>query len=191
MSRKVFLKTGFLTLKNLIQKQKTFLPMSTQASRTASKFIGPFQLEGVVTKGFGRGSKDLGIPTANFNEEVVDNLPDHLETGIYFGWTHLEGDGEKVRKAVVSIGWNPYYENSKKSVETHIIWKYEQPFYGKWLKLLICGYIRPEQNYDSLQSLIDDINMDISQASKSLEENEFKTFAQDSYFNLNLQNGHL
>ena len=41
------------------------------------------------------------------------------------------------------------------------------------------------------ESLIDDINMDISQASKSLEENEFKTFAQDSYFNLNLQNGHL
>ena len=35
--------------------------------------------------------------------------------------------------------------------ETHIIWKYEQPFYGKWLKLLICGYIRPEQNYDSLR----------------------------------------
>ena len=79
-------------------------------------FSGPFQLEGVVTKGFGRGSKELGIPTANFNQEVVDNLPDHLETGIYFGWTHLEGDGEKVRKAVVSIGWNPYYENSKKSV---------------------------------------------------------------------------
>ena len=33
-------------------------------------FSGPFQLEGVVTKGFGRGSKELGIPTANFNQEV-------------------------------------------------------------------------------------------------------------------------
>ena len=87
-------------------------------------FAGPFQLEGVVTKGFGRGSKDLGIPTANFNEEVVDNLPDHLETGIYFGWTHLEGDGGKVRKAVVSIGWNPYYENSKKSVVRNYIFRY-------------------------------------------------------------------
>ena len=46
-------------------------------------------------------------------------------------------------------------------------------------------------NFSLAESLIDDINMDISQASKSLEENEFKTFAQDSYFNLNLQNGHL
>ena len=87
------------------------------SQRQSSNLVGPFRLEGVVTKGFGRGSKDLGIPTANFNEEVVDNLPTDLETGIYFGWTHLEGDDDKlVRKAVVSIGWNPYYKNSKKSV---------------------------------------------------------------------------
>lgn len=85
------------------------------AQRQPSKLIGPFRIEGHVTKGFGRGSKELGIPTANFSEEVVAGLPSHLETGIYFGWTQLEED-EVVRKAVVSIGWNPYYDNSKKSV---------------------------------------------------------------------------
>ena len=31
------------------------------------------------------------------------------------------------------------------------MWKYDEPFYGKWLKVLICGYIRPEKNYDSLR----------------------------------------
>ena len=31
------------------------------------------------------------------------------------------------------------------------MWKYDEEFYGKWLKLLICGYIRPEKNYDSLR----------------------------------------
>ena len=65
--------------------------------------------------GFGRGSKELGIPTANFNEKVVDELPKDLETGIYFGWTNLEGEAI-VRKAVVSIGYNPFYENKTKSV---------------------------------------------------------------------------
>ena len=103
-----------------------------------------------MIKGFGRGSKELGIPTANFSEAVVESLPKDLETGIYFAWTHLENDNE-IRKAVVSIGWNPYYANSKKSVETHIMWKYDEQFYGKWLKVLICGYMRPEKNYDSLR----------------------------------------
>ena len=74
-----------------------------------------------MTKGFGRGSKELGIPTANFNEEVVAALPNDLETGIYFGWTNLEGDeNQKIRKAVISIGWNPFYDNSKKSVVSNL-----------------------------------------------------------------------
>ena len=80
------------------------------------------------------------------------SLPQDLDTGIYFAWTQLEGDDDcLIRKAVVSIGWNPYYDNSKKSVETHIMHKYENQFYGKWLKVLICGYMRPEKNYDSLR----------------------------------------
>ena len=40
--------------------------------------------------------------------------------------------------------------SAKKSVETHILHNYEDKFYGDWLKLLICGYIRPEYNFDSL-----------------------------------------
>jgi len=153
-------------------------------SRNPAQIVGPFKLEGQVTKGFGRGSKELGIPTANFNENVVAALPNDLETGIYFGWTNLEGDENKeIRKAVISIGWNPYYDNSKKSVETHIMWKYEEPFYGKWLKVLICGYIRPEKNYDSLQALIDDINIDIEQATASMDEEKFKIFSENAFFN--------
>ena len=63
----------------------------------------------------------MGIPTANFNEEVVAALPNDLETGIYFGWTNLEGDeNHKNRKAVISIGWNPFYDNSKKSVVSNL-----------------------------------------------------------------------
>jgi len=151
------------------------------SNRQASQLVGPFGLEGEVIKGFGRGSKELGIPTANFSEQVVDSLPADLETGIYFAWTQLEED-TTIRKAVVSIGWNPYYDNSKKSVETHVMHTYPAQFYGKWLKVLICGYIRPEKNYDSLQSLIDDIHLDIKQAESSLDEAKFKGFTQDAFF---------
>lgn len=51
---------------------------------------------------------------ANFPEQVVDNLPADVSTGIYYGWASV-GNGD-VHKMVVSIGWNPYYKNTKKSM---------------------------------------------------------------------------
>ncbi|KAK1342225.1 hypothetical protein QTO34_016984 [Cnephaeus nilssonii] len=38
-----------------------------------------------VMRGFGHGSKQLSIPTANFPEQVVDNLPSDVSIGIYYG----------------------------------------------------------------------------------------------------------
>lgn len=51
---------------------------------------------------------------ANFPDSVVENLPADISTGIYYGWARLShGD---VYKMVMSIGWNPYYKNTKKSM---------------------------------------------------------------------------
>ncbi|KAK3078799.1 hypothetical protein LTS18_006593, partial [Coniosporium uncinatum] len=50
----------------------------------------PLKLSGKVIKGFGRGSKELGIPTANIplaGLSVGGN--EDLESGIYFGWASL------------------------------------------------------------------------------------------------------
>ena len=57
---------------------------------------------GEVIRGFGRGSKDLGIPTANFPDEVVDKLPAEITTGIFFGWAQI--DASPIYPMVVSIG---------------------------------------------------------------------------------------
>ena len=43
----------------------------------------PLFMEGEVVKGFGRGSKELGIPTANFNEQVVAKLPQEFEKRLH------------------------------------------------------------------------------------------------------------
>ena len=74
-----------------------------------------------VVRGFGRGSKALGIPTANFEQHVIDHLPDTLPTGIYYGWAKVEqqdhnGKGNTVYKMVTSIGWNPFFNNDRKSM---------------------------------------------------------------------------
>ncbi|XP_054576336.1 riboflavin kinase-like [Eptesicus fuscus] len=118
-----------------------------------------------VMRGFGRGSKQLSIPTANFPEQVVDNLPSDVSIGIYYGLEASVGTGE-VHKMVVSIGWNPYYKNMKKSIETHIMHTFKEDFYGEILNVAIAGYLRPEKNFDSLESLISAIQGDIEEAKK-------------------------
>ena len=54
------------------------------------------------------------LSPANFPNSVVDNLPADISTGIYYGWACV-GNGD-LYKMVMSIGWNPYYKNVKKSM---------------------------------------------------------------------------
>ncbi len=46
--------------------------------------------KGLVVKGFGRGSKQLGIPTANYPDEVVEKLPVCFNQGVYYGWAQVD-----------------------------------------------------------------------------------------------------
>ena len=87
-----------------------------------------------------------------------------------------------VEKAVVSVGWNPFYGNTKKSVETHIINSYDSDLYGRFLKLIICAYIRPELNFDSLDELVTAISDDIEYSKSQLDtQEELKPYKYDAF----------
>lgn len=89
----------------------------------------PVYLSGPVQKGFGRGSKELGCPTANLPDEAVDRAQREDgwgdENGVYFGYAKVgkrrrevgeEGVGDGVvRPMVMSVGWNPVYKNVKRT----------------------------------------------------------------------------
>ncbi len=49
----------------------------------------PIYLRGNVEKGFGRGSKDLGCPTANLPSRVVEPGSSLSRTGVYFGYARV------------------------------------------------------------------------------------------------------
>ena len=92
----------------------------------------PIQLSGPIVKGFGRGSKELGIPTANIPLAGLSvGGHDNVESGVYYGWAGIDVDeagkriashagdgGERGRPwaMVMSIGFNPYYNNTVRSV---------------------------------------------------------------------------
>jgi riboflavin kinase len=57
-----------------------------------------------VVAGFGRGSKELGVPTANLDVDALGAALDGVPPGIYFGWANV-GDDARVHQMVMSIGW--------------------------------------------------------------------------------------
>ncbi|XP_014205498.1 riboflavin kinase isoform X2 [Copidosoma floridanum] len=158
--------------KNLISKKNKTVSMLHK------KYL-PYYAAGEVVSGFGRGSKSLGCPTANFSEEVVEALPAEFETGVYYGWAWLE---KQIYKMVMSIGWNPFYKNDKKSMEIHLIHKFDNDFYGKELKIIILGFIRPEMDFKSVDDLIKEIQSDIEIAKKSLDHPSMVEYKSDPFF---------
>ena len=61
-------------------------------------------LKGPVVHGFGRGSKQLGIPTANLPAEELEAVLRDVPAGVYCGWASV-GASDRAYKMVMSIGW--------------------------------------------------------------------------------------
>ncbi|GJN01121.1 hypothetical protein PR202_ga18360 [Eleusine coracana subsp. coracana] len=147
--------------------------------------IEPWFISGPVIKGFGRGSKVLGIPTANLPAESFSDLASEHTSGVYFGWAGLSTRG--IYKMVMSIGWNPYFDNTEKTVEPWLLNDFGEDFYGEELHLAIVGYIRPEANFPSLESLIERIHEDGRIAEKALDLSVYAKYKDSPYLRNPLQ----
>jgi len=113
-----------------------------------------FALSGVVAHGDGRG-RSLGIPTANleiWNEQAIP------ANGVYAGWAWVD---DKRWKAVISIGTRLTFEEQPVAsrVEAHLL-EFDQDLYGKILRLEFVTWLRNERRFDSVQALIDQIDVD-------------------------------
>lgn len=70
----------------------------------------PLCLQGPVVRGFGRGSRELGIKTANLDADALAGSLADAVTGIFAGWARI-GDDPTVYKTALSIGYNPHFAN--------------------------------------------------------------------------------
>ncbi|KAH7028063.1 riboflavin kinase [Microdochium trichocladiopsis] len=145
----------------------------------------PLHMEGTVISGFGRGSKELGIPTANLPvDSAVTPWIEDAKSGVYFGYASLAlpaghpdlsssattGDTTAFQTypMVMSIGYNPFYKNTVRSAEVHVLHRFRADFYSAPMRLLLLGYVRDELDYSGLEALIKDINIDCEVARNSL-----------------------
>ncbi|KAF9066080.1 riboflavin kinase [Rhodocollybia butyracea] len=178
-------------------------PFQTQSFRDSRPLIVgpsspslpyPIRLEGPVCKGFGRGGKDLGCPTANLpdDSESVEAMRGKVDTGVYYGYAKVfPGEGSTMREEdaavlpmVMSLGWNPYYKNERLTAEIHILHTFPSDFYGHQMKALVLGYIRPQLDYVSREALIEDIDMDKQVGLNCLAREGYTRFAQDEFFDV-------
>ena len=120
---------------------------------TAVKFLGhPHILRGTVVHGKALGRK-LGIPTANLK------LPENLATprfGVYACRVKLDG---VYYPAVTNIGTRPTVSGSGITVEPWIL-DYSGDLYGREITLEFFHFLRPEQNFSSLEDLKNQIHAD-------------------------------
>mmetsp|Transcript_38200 Transcript_38200/g.75189 ORF Transcript_38200/g.75189 Transcript_38200/m.75189 type:complete len:180 (-) Transcript_38200:495-1034(-) len=137
-------------------------------------------MEGKVVKGFQRGSKQLGWPTANLDPAAFTGVLDGVPRGVYCGFATVEPD-KTVHKAVLSLGNNPHFNNKEETVEAYLVHQFPEDFYGATMKLMICGYLRPQVPFSSLESLVDAIKNDVVAGTSALE-NEFSHLQKDPFF---------
>jgi len=167
----------------------------------------PIRIISKVVRGYGRGSKDLGIPTANISREDLScscGEFDHLPTGIYWGFARIgEASSEesdvssvsvlgKAYIAAISIGYNPTYDNKEKTVEPHLIAPADHPqrhasfteetqfndFYDKTITLSVVGYLRPELPFEGLEKLTAAIKKDIVDSERLAAQTDSITLAE-------------
>lgn len=53
--------------------------------------------------------------SANLSEDAIAAICSELKTGVYYGWVQIGEVASQVYPMVMSIGWNPYYKNEKRS----------------------------------------------------------------------------
>jgi riboflavin kinase len=146
-----------------------------QVWKNVYKMKEPIELTSDIVHGFGRGGKKLGIPTANLDmtPEIEKKMAD-LVSGVYYGWAEFlpstqtdKNEGFEYNNSipmVMSIGFNPYFNNKYKTAEAHIMRKFEHDFYDSKLKVSILGFIRNEADFLSFPHLIEAIHNDVQVA---------------------------
>jgi riboflavin kinase/FMN adenylyltransferase len=120
------------------------------------------QVEGKVIKGAGRGNRRLGFPTANINISRIFITP---KDGVYLGKVMIYGIEDKLYPAVINIGDNPTFKDTKRWVETFII-NFEKNIYGKKIKIFFLERLRDEIKFENEEKLIKRMKIDLQYARK-------------------------
>lgn len=123
------------------------------------------RIDGPVIRGDQRG-RDLGYPTANM---ALDGLlvP---KLGVYAVEVDvLSGPRAGLHHGVASIGTRPMFGDNVPNLET-FIFDFEGDLYGTHLSVALVAYLRGEEKFDSVDTLVAQMGRDSKNARRILTD---------------------
>mgnify|MGYP003624529767 FL=1 len=134
--------------------------LSSGNPRDAAAMLGHWhRIEGPVISGEQRG-RELGFPTANLS---IDGL--HPPAfGVYAVLVDvLEGPFQGSYQGAASLGVRPMFGENKANLETYLF-DFKGDLYGTPLSVALIEHLRGEENFDSLDALIAQMDADCARA---------------------------
>ena len=107
--------------------------------------------------------RELGFPTAN----IALDPANRLKHGIYAVTIDVDG---KLHQGVASFGRRPTFDNGAPLLEV-FVFDFDGDLYGKDVEVAFYDYIRGEAKFDSVDSLVERMRVDVEEARKLLAEN--------------------
>lgn len=128
--------------------------------RDAAAMLGHWhRIDGPVIGGEQRG-RELGFPTANMSIEGL-HPP---KFGVYAVLVDvLSGPHAGTYHGAASVGTRPMFGENRPNIETYLF-DFSGDLYGTPLSVGLVDYLRPEQKFDNLDALINQMNVDCDQA---------------------------
>jgi len=117
------------------------------------------QVEGEVIRGSGRGKK-LGFPTANINICEFNVTPGD---GVYLGRVLVGKSGRKLHDALINVGSNPTFKDSKRWIEVFLL-DFKRNIYGEKIRITFLKKLRGEIRFESSDKLVNQMKKDLKNA---------------------------
>jgi riboflavin kinase / FMN adenylyltransferase len=135
----------------------------------AAEILGrPHKVVGRVVHGMHRG-RDLGYPTANLAQDSLGLVP---ADGVYAGWlTRLglpDSDPERTLPCAISVGTNPTFEDTMRTVEAYVLDRTDLDLYGERVSVEFVEHVRPTLRFDSVEELLTAMAGDVEQCRRVL-----------------------
>lgn len=138
----------------------TFIREEISAGRIehANELLGyPYFVQGNVVHGNEIG-RTLNVPTANLIPAEDKLLPPF---GVYVTETTVSGRNGQVYGGITNVGCKPTVSGiNPVGVETHLF-QFEDQIYGDRIKVEFLAMVRPEQKFQSLEKLKEQMHKDI------------------------------
>jgi riboflavin kinase/FMN adenylyltransferase len=116
----------------------------------------PFALRGPVVRGAERG-RTIGFPTANIAVAPDLALPSF---GVYVTRAFV---GETTYEAVTNIGQRPTFEETRPTIETHLL-DFDGNLYEREMRIELLERLRGEQRFSGPEELVAQIKRDVDSA---------------------------